>query len=69
MGELIVVYRFLVVIPEGKTLLMGTRRKYVNDIMIVLQEVDYSSIGWIDLVQDRVSWRAIFNTLNNFWVP
>jgi hypothetical protein len=34
-----------------------------------LREIGWGDIDWIDLAQDRDSWRALVNTLINLRVP
>jgi hypothetical protein len=34
-----------------------------------LREIEWDSIDWIDLAQDRDQWRAFVNTAMNLRVP
>jgi hypothetical protein len=34
-----------------------------------LLEIGLSVVDWIGLAQDRYRWRALVNTVMNFWVP
>jgi hypothetical protein len=34
-----------------------------------LEEVGWSDVNWIGLVQDRGKWRALMNTVINLQVP
>ena len=64
MGEERGVYRVLVGKPEGKRPLGRPRRRWVDNIRMDLQEVD-----WIGLAQDRDSWRTLVSAVMNLRVP
>ena len=67
MGERRGVYSILVGKPEGKRSLGISRRRWEDNIK--LEELVWGSMGWIDLVQKRDSWRALVNAVMNFRVP
>ena len=69
MGERSGVYRVLVGKPEGKRPLGRPRRRWEDNIKMDLQEVGSDGLDWIDLAQDRDSWRALVSTVMNFRVP
>jgi hypothetical protein len=50
--------------PEGKRPVGRPRRRWVDDIRMVLGDVD-----WIGLAQYRNRWRALVNSVLNFRVP
>jgi hypothetical protein len=59
------VYRVLVGRPEGKRPLEKPRRRWKDNIKIDLREKGIDEANWIQLVQDRVQWRACVNTVMN----
>ena len=61
--------RFLVGKPEGKRPLGRPRRRWEDNIKMVLQEVGSGCGDWMELAQDRDSWRALVSTVMNFGVP
>jgi hypothetical protein len=63
------VYRVLVGRPEGKRPLGRPRRRWGNNIKVDLREIGIDGANWIQLVQDRVQWRAFVNTVMNLRVP
>jgi len=63
------VYGVLVGKPEGKSPLGRPRRRWDDNIKKDLQEVRCGGMDWIDLAQDRDSWRAIVNVVMNIRVP
>jgi len=63
------VYRVLVGKPEGKRWLGRPRRRWEDNIKMDLQEVGCGDMDWIDLAQDRDSWRALVNAVMNRRVP
>jgi len=56
-------------IPEGKRSLGRTRRKWEDNIKMDLQDVAFVGMDWIELAQDRDSWRALVDAIMNFRVP
>jgi hypothetical protein len=58
MGEERGVYRVLVGKPEGKRPMGRSRRRWVDNIRMDLQEVGCGYMDWIGLAQDRDSWRT-----------
>jgi len=68
-GERRGAYKFWGGKPGGKRPLERTRRRWEDNIKTDLQEVGWDGMDWIDLVQDRDSWRALVNTVMNLRVP
>jgi hypothetical protein len=62
-------YKILVGKPEGKRPLGRPRRRWVDNIKIDLREIEWDSMDWIELAQDRDQWRALVNTVMNLRVP
>jgi hypothetical protein len=69
MGEKGNVYRLLVGKPEGKRPVGRLRRRWIDNIKMYLLEVGLSVVDWIDLAQDRYSWRTLLNAVMNLRVP
>jgi hypothetical protein len=70
MGEGRDAYRILVGRPEGRRPLGRPRRRWEDDIKTDLQEVGWGGgIDWIDMAQDRDTWRALVNAVMILWVP
>jgi len=69
MGKKRGVCRFLVGKPEGKRPLGRPRRRWEDNIKMNLQEVEYGSRDWIELVQVRDRWRALVNAVMNLRIP
>jgi hypothetical protein len=63
------VFRVLVGKPEGKRPMGRPRRKWKNDIKMVLQEVECGHINWIEMAQERYSLRALVTAVMNFLIP
>jgi hypothetical protein len=62
-------YRLLVGKPEGKSPLQRPRCWRVENIRIVLREVGWGDVDWIDLAKDRNRWRVLVNSVLNLRVP
>ena len=69
MGEGRGVHRVLVGKPEGKRPLGRPRRRWEDDIKMYPQEVGGGCEDWMELAQDRESWRALVGTMRNLRVP
>jgi hypothetical protein len=63
------VYRVLVGMSEGKRPLGRPRRRWKDNFKMDLREIWIGGANWIQLVQDRVQWRAFLNTVMNLRVP
>jgi hypothetical protein len=55
--------------PEGKRLLGRPRRRWEYNVKIDLQDVGCGNMDWIELAQDRDTWRALVNAEMNLRVP
>ena len=63
------VYRVLVGKVEGKRPLGRPRRRWVDNIMMDLQEVGCGYMDWIGLARDRDRWRTLVSAVMNLRVP
>jgi len=63
------VYRVFVGKPEGNRALGRPRRRWVDNIMMYLQEVGCGYMEWIGLAQDRDRWRMLMSAVMNLRVP
>jgi hypothetical protein len=61
--------RSLVRKPEGKGPLGRPRRRWADNIKMLLREIGSGGVDWIDPTQDRNQWRALVNTVMNLRVP
>ena len=68
MGEGRGVHKVLEGKTEGKRSLGRPRRRWDDNIKMDLQEVGSGCGDWMELAQDRDSWRALVSTVINFRV-
>jgi len=54
---------------EGKRPLGRPRHRWEDNIKKDLQELGCGVMDWIDLAQDRGSWRALINAVMNSQFP
>ena len=64
-----VVHKVLVGKPEGKRPLGRPTRRWEDNIKMDLEEVGRGCGNWMELGQDRDSWRELVSTVMNFGVP
>jgi hypothetical protein len=69
MGEKRNAYRILVGEPEGKRPLGRPTRRWVDIIKMDLREIGWDDLDWIDMAQDKDTWRALVNTVLNLRAP
>ena len=63
------VYRVLLGKPEERRPLGRPRHRWVDNIIMDLQEVGYGYMDWIGLAQDGDRWRTLVSAVINFRVP
>jgi len=63
------VYRVLVGKPEGKRPLGRCKHRWKENIIMDFQEVGCGGMNWIELAQERNSWRALVNAAINLRIP
>ena len=68
MGEERGVCSFLVGKPEGRRPLVRPRRRWVDNIMMDLQDVGCGYMDWIGLAQDRNRWQTLVSAVMNLRV-
>jgi hypothetical protein len=61
-------YRVLVGKPGGKRPTGRPRCRWGDNIKMDLQEVGFGGMGWIELAQDRDSWRALEKAVINLGI-
>jgi hypothetical protein len=69
MGKRRGVYRVLVGKPEGKRPLGRTRRRWVDNIKMDVQEVGCGGMDGIELVENRDKWQIFVNAVMNLRIP
>jgi hypothetical protein len=69
MGEKWNKYRLFLGELEGKRPLGRPRRRWMDNIRMVLGEVGWGGVDWIDLAQVKDRWRVLVNSVTNFRVP
>jgi hypothetical protein len=55
--------------PEGKTPLGRPRHRWKDNIKMDLEEVGWGCGDWMELAQDRESWRELVSVVRNLRVP
>jgi hypothetical protein len=63
------VHRFLMGKPERKRLHGRPMRRWEDNIKMDLKQVGCEGMDWIELAEDRDSWRAVVNAVMNLRVP
>jgi hypothetical protein len=61
-------YSILVGKSEGRRHLVGSRRRWEDNIRMDLREIGWEVVDWIHLAQDRDQWRAVVNMVMNLRV-
>jgi hypothetical protein len=67
MGEKRSAHRLLLRTAEGRRPLGRPRRRCVGNIKMDLVERGLVDLDWIGVAQDRYGWRALVNSVLNFW--
>jgi hypothetical protein len=68
MGEMRNAYNVLVGKPKGNRPLERPRRRWQDNIRMDVREIEWESVDWIYLAQDRDRCWTVLNTVMKFWV-
>jgi hypothetical protein len=55
--------------PEGRRPLGRPRHRRDDNCKMHFREIEWGSMDWIDMAQDRDQWKALVNTEMNLQVP
>jgi len=55
--------------PTGKRPLGRPRRRWEDSIRMDLEEICINTGNWVDLAQDRYSWRALVDAVLSLRIP
>jgi hypothetical protein len=69
MGEMINAYRILLGQPKRKRPLVGSTRRWEDDIEVYFCEIEFWGVDWIHMAQNRDRRMALVNTVVNLRVP
>jgi hypothetical protein len=61
-------YGLLIRKPEGERPLLRTISRWVNNTETGVTEIGWAGMNWIDLVQDRGTWRVLLKTVIKYRV-
>jgi hypothetical protein len=48
---------------------LGDKYKWEDNINMDLKEIKFEDVDWVHVVQDRVQWQTLTNTVMNLWAP
>jgi hypothetical protein len=54
--------------PDGRRAFGRPKRRWEDDNRTYVRETGFEGVDWIHVVQDRVYWRALVDTVINVWV-
>jgi len=66
MGEMRCAYRFLVGKCDGRRRLKRPRPRYQDNVKIDIQELEWGSMGWIDVAWNKGRWLRVVNAVRTF---
>jgi hypothetical protein len=69
MGRRVCAHGVLVGRPEEKKPLERHRRRWEDNIRMILQEVERGGVDRIELAEVRDRWWSLVNVVMNHWVP
>jgi hypothetical protein len=62
-------YMLFVGKPEGKIPIRRPRRRWKGNVKRDRREIEWGSMHWIYLAQDRVQWRALLDSVLKLGLP
>jgi hypothetical protein len=68
-GEMKNAYIILAGNPEGKRPFGKSRCGREVNIRMDLRKVGWKGVDWMHMAEDKDQWRALVNTVMNFWIP